>query len=267
MAIRAESRLSAFALARNAVLAAAALGFPAAARATPPIDASWYIGEPLADPPIPKHFSLGPGGSTAAVIALSRILPNVLVETEGEAAASARRLSFPAGTQLFQLARQARPTFCTLAPELRGYQCLVDTDSDGRLDSVARGVSPTPTPALLRIDSGTLAPLDSAVAYRQLPREQCRQRITIAIGYYGRRRMTRRDASFMISLMSGKEGISTRMIPIYLDRPLPAEFDIGGVKLTRLVRNGKKLEFDVEGGFPTGPFDPAYGGHHIEWGL
>jgi hypothetical protein len=254
--------------ARLAIGVAAAFAVPAGAQTFPRIEATWYIGEAEPDPVLPTHFSLGPGLSRAETIAISRILPNVLVETSGAAAYSgARPFSLPAGTQLFQLARQGRTTFCAVAPLPKGYPCLVDTDGDDRLDSFAMARSPVVAPPFLTVRAADLAPLDAPVSVKPRAREECARKITIALGYYGRRRMTRRDASFMISVMSGGDGSVSPMFPVYLDAPLPPEVNIGGVKLVNLLLNGKKLEFDVASGFPAGPFDPAFGGAgRIEWG-
>lgn len=247
---------------------AGALASPAAGQAYPRLEESWYIADAEPDPGLPKHFSLGPGGSRSIGIALSRILPNVLVETEGAAASSARAFSLPKGTQMFQLARQSRTTFCALSPLPKAYVCFVDTDGDGRLDSFDMARSPIPGLPLLAVSPEALAPLDAPVSVKPVPREECARKITIALGYYGRRKMTRRDASFMITVMSGGDGAVSRMFPIYLDAPLPPEVNIGGVKFVNLVRNGKKLEFDVAHGFPIGPYEPGYGGGgRIEWGL
>ena len=217
---------------------------------------------------MPTHFSLGPRVSQVVAVAQSRLLPNRLVELNGPAATAGwGSYSLPAGTQLFQLAGQARPTFCTFVASPKAIQCFVDIDGDGKLDAVAMARSHVPGPFLLIVNQADLAPTTTAIGYTEVAREQCRQRMSIALGYYGRRRMTRHDASFMVTVAAGDALASSPMIPIYLDQPLPPARDVAGVRLVNLALNGKKLEFDVATGFRSGPFSPVYGGSFIERGF
>jgi hypothetical protein len=251
-------------------LALAAQAEPAPLPAAfPPIAASWHIGGPVA-PDHPTRFDLGPRGSNAPTIAWSRILPTVLVElTETAPSPLAPSVTYAAGTQLFQLERRSRPTFCTFGPQHRSrWHCFIDSDSDGRLDSVAPARHILIAPPVLGLEQAAAVPLAAPLPIRALPREAATEKLAIGLFYIGRRRMTRRDATFMLSITNGRGDFSEgARFPLYLDT-LPTEAEMGGVRLTDIQRRENHIVFNVASGFPEGPFTPGIGRPRgIEWGF
>jgi len=256
--------------------ALAALGLAAAAgradaQASPPIPYSWVIGEPIARDSPPTHFALGPStpGGIVVVVARSRVLPNVLAALAGDSADPENPATlYRAGSQWFQLARQASPTFCSLEPmdRRRNFHCLIDTDGDGLLDSLVRTPSSTPAIPILRIDLGRAVRLARPVAARALPREEAAGDRNITLNYIGRRSMTRRDAGFMVIVYNGRD--FSPGVPVTLDlNALPPEAVVAGVRLANLARRDKIIEFDVPSGFGRIPYEPTYIGHYTEWGF
>jgi hypothetical protein len=238
----------------------------------PPIEAAWFVGDPVTGSKAPPtHFSLGSGTPHNQIIPIAgaRLFPNVLVELEaGASSAIDVRTDYPAGTQLFQLPRRANATFCTLGPVRRQkYHCLIDMDGDGRLDSVATAGSAIGAPPLLALGTQVL-PLAAPVAVRPVPRESVKDPMTISLVYIGQRRMTRPDRTFMVYINDAGGGFSTsRNMSLYLDKLRPTE-TLAGVKLVNVVRNDKRIEFDVASGFESGPFEPVNGGQKpTEWGF
>lgn len=252
-----------------ATLAVAAAS-PAAAQPAPPIAQSWFVAEPAPGPePFPTHFALGPNPPPdGAPIARARLLPNVLAELAADVPSSvSRELVYRAGSQWFQLARQSRPTFCSLeALDRLRHHCLIDSDADGLLDAALTAHSLVGGLPLLNVRERETTPLPRPVGIRLVPREQAARERNMYLVYIGRRRMTRRDASFMLSITDGRGFASGTPIPLFLDA-LPSEAVVGGVRFVNIVRRQKIIEFDVAAGFTVGPFEPYYGGHYTEWGF
>ncbi|TMJ17229.1 MAG: hypothetical protein E6G94_02090 [Alphaproteobacteria bacterium] len=80
--------------------------------------------------------------------------------------------------------------------------------------------------------------------------------------------MTKRDATFMLLFSPGeKGGLATGAEhALYLDG-LPSEAKIETVKFGNIVRNDKRIVFDVLNGFASRPYDVVKGSRGIEWGF
>ncbi|HEX8643316.1 MAG TPA: hypothetical protein VF702_05315 [Allosphingosinicella sp.] len=234
-----------------------------------PIEWSWIVGPPMSGArTFPTRFELRSGG--AELIAGSYVLPNVLVALE-EAAPSPidPAVAYTAGMQLFQLSGRRQATFCTFRPLRRShYHCFLDGDGDGRLDSVASARASLVSPPVLTLDA-EVAALPAPLAIRTLPREEATVRFNMVLSYIGRRRFTRRDATFEVVIGNGEPGGFSVSPPmrLYLDE-LPAETVLGGVRLVDIERSGNRLRFNVASGFPEGPLPLRYRGvQGMEWGF
>jgi|GEM_PF-7120904 len=244
---------------------------PAAAAPRPPIATSWYIGESIPSPDSETNrFDLGPSPSMLIIVAGSRILPNVLVELAEDSSSPLHpSVRYAAGTQLFQLAGRRQATFCTFRP-VRGtrHHCFVDGDGDGSPETATTARAMLAAPPMLALDAEA-APLAQPLALRDLPREASTEPLRMSLIYYGRRRMTRRDATFWVSVSNGMpNGFSqSRHIRLYLDE-LPPTANLGGIQIAGLTRNGNRIQFEVASSFPEGPFEVRIGGPRgISWGF
>jgi hypothetical protein len=173
------------------------------------------------------------------------------------------------GTQLFKLGRGDAAEFCTvrsLDQSHTKYLCLIDKLADGTFDGyrIARTaiagfpvLMPTQTP-----DSVTQA----AIPYTVLNPREFASDFKFSLVHIGRRRMSRRDASFQRSIVADGALWIGPIEPIFFDA-VPSEFAFDGITLRNFSIDGKHLQFDVTGAFRQGPVDFGCCRSNFEWGF
>lgn len=250
---------------KAAILASLALTLSPAVRAQSATSFSeWTVGQPRTEN---KRWSVGPNDQR--FIAESALRPTVLGRVDADIHNPAGGLMLASGSQLFGLGSLEAREFCTvrsLDQAHTKYLCLIDKQADGMFDGyrVARtsvAGFPVLTPAQA---SDSVIP--ASVPYTRLDPKEFAADFKYSLVHIGRRRMSRRDASFQ-RLVVGERGLWLGPIePIFFDA-IPSEYAFDGITLRNFSIDGKRLQFDVTGAFHQGQIALGCCRSGFEWGF